>query len=67
MEFAAAVDFVTWPLARCSSAGAGLTPRALPIWAVEPCFGIAFNNSKISTVHRVLVYPVCTLSAGLFI
>jgi hypothetical protein len=35
----------------------GLAPLTLPVWAVEPWFGIGFHSAQLSSVYGVLLYP----------
>lgn len=58
MKLAAAVDFVSWTLAQCAASSAGHAPYALPVRAVEPWFGIGFHGAQLSSVYRVLLYPI---------
>jgi hypothetical protein len=39
-------------------AGPGLAPLTLPVWAVEPWFGISFHCAHILSVYGVLLYPL---------
>ena len=45
-------------LAQSTSTRLGLAPDALPIWAVEPWFGIVFHCAQLSSVYGVLLYPI---------
>ena len=36
----------------------GLAPNTLPVWAVEPWFGIGFHCAQLSSVYGVLLYPI---------
>jgi hypothetical protein len=38
-------------------ARSGLAPLTLPVWAVEPWFGIGFHSAQLSSVYGVLLYP----------
>ena len=38
-------------------ARSGLAPLTLPVWAVEPWFGIGFHCAHISSIYGVLLYP----------
>ena len=38
--------------------GPGLATNTLPVWAVEPCFGVGFHCAHISSVYGVLLYPI---------
>ena len=55
---ASAITLGPWTLAQSTSAGLGLAPDALPIWAIEPRSDVAFHNAQISTVYGVLLYPI---------
>lgn len=35
----------------------GLAPNTLPVWAVEPWFGVGFHSAQLSSVYGVLLYP----------
>ena len=39
-------------------ARSGLAPLTLPVWAVEPWFGVGFHCAHISSVYGVLLYPI---------
>jgi len=39
-------------------ARSGLAPLTLPVWAVEPWFGISFHCAQLSSVYGVLLYPI---------
>ena len=36
----------------------GLAPNTLPVWAVEPWFGVGFHSAQLSSVYGVLLYPI---------
>ena len=44
------------PLAQSPPAGLGLAPMTLPVWAVEPWFGVGFHCAQLSSVYGVLLY-----------
>ena len=46
------------PLAQSPPAGLGLAPMTLPVWAVEPWFGVGFHCAQLSSVYGVLLYPI---------
>ena len=58
MELAAAHRESSGTLARRAAARSGLAPLTLPVWAVEPWFGIGFHCAHISSVYGVLLYPI---------
>jgi len=35
----------------------GLAPLTLPVWAIEPWFGVGFHGAQLSSVYGVLLYP----------
>ena len=39
-------------------ARSGLAPLTLPVWAVEPWFGISFHCAQLSSVYGVLLYLI---------
>ena len=39
-------------------ARSGLAPLTLPVWAVEPWFGVGFHYAQLSSVYGVLLYPI---------
>ena len=57
MELAAAHKESSGTLAQSTPAGLGLAPLTLPVWAVEPWFGIGFHSAQLSSVYGVLLYP----------
>jgi hypothetical protein len=57
MEPAPAIMLGPRPLAQSTPAGLGLAPLTLPVWAVEPWFGIGFHSAQLSSVYGVLLYP----------
>ena len=44
-------------LAQSAPARFGLAPLTLPVWAVEPWFGLGFHGAQLSSVYGVLLYP----------
>ena len=58
MELAAAHRESSGALARRAAARSGLAPLTLPVWAVEPWFGISFHCAQLSSVYGVLLYPI---------
>ena len=44
-------------LAGRTPARSGLAPLTLPVWAVEPWFGVGFHSAQLSSVYGVLLYP----------
>ena len=44
------------PLTWRAPARSGLAPLTLPVWAVEPWFGIGFHCAQLSSIHGVLLY-----------
>ena len=45
-------------LAWRTSTGLGSTPLTLPVWPVEPWFGVSFHSAQLSSVYGVLLYPI---------
>jgi hypothetical protein len=45
-------------LAQSASTGQGLATNTLPVWAVEPWFGIGFHCAQLPSIHGVLLYPI---------
>ena len=45
-------------LAQGTPTGPSLAPNTLPVWAVEPWFGIGFHCAQLSSIHGVLLYPI---------
>ena len=39
-------------------ARSGLATNTLPVWAVEPWFGVGFHSAQLSSVYGVLLYPM---------
>ena len=58
MELTAAHRESSGTLARRAAARSGLAPLTLPVWAVEPWFGIGFHSAQLSSVYGVLLYPI---------
>ena len=58
VEPAAAHRESSGALARRAAARSGLAPLTLPVWAVEPWFGISFHCAQLSSVYGVLLYPI---------
>ena len=46
-------------------ARSGLAPLTLPVWAVEPWFGIGFHCAQLSSVYGVLLYPIWMALLGM--
>jgi hypothetical protein len=57
MEFTAPHRESGGALAQSASTGQGLATNTLPVWAVEPWFGIGFHCAQLSSMHGVLLYP----------
>ena len=57
MELTAAHRESSGTLAQGTPTGLGLAPLTLPVWAVEPWFGIGFHSAQLSSVYGVLLYP----------
>ena len=57
MELTAAHRESSGTLAGRAPARFGLAPLTLPVWAVEPWFGISFHSAQLSSVYGVLLYP----------
>ena len=58
MELTAAHRESGGALAWRAPARSGLAPLTLPVWAVEPWFGISFHCAQLSSVYGVLLYPI---------
>jgi hypothetical protein len=56
MELAFTIALGPWTLAQSTPTGLGLAPNTLPVWTVEPWFGIGFHCAQISSVLGVLLY-----------
>ena len=57
MELTAAHRESSRTLAQSTPTCLGLAPLTLPVWTVEPCFGICFHSAQLSSVYGVLLYP----------
>ncbi len=58
MELAFTIALGPWTLAQSTPARSGLATNTLPVWAVEPWFGIGFHSAQLSSVYGVLLYPI---------
>ena len=58
MELTAAHRESGGTLAWRAPARSGLAPLTLPVWTVEPCFGVGFHCAQLSSVCGVLLYPI---------
>ena len=58
MELTAAHRESSGTLAQGPPTGPGLATNTLPVWAVEPWFGISFHCAQLSSVYGVLLYPI---------
>ena len=58
MELTAAHRESSGTLAQGPATGLSLAPLTLPVWAVEPWFGIGFHCAQLSSVYGVLLYPI---------
>ena len=58
MELTAAHRESGGALAWRTPARSGLAPLTLPVWAVEPWFGVGFHYAQLSSVYGVLLYPI---------
>ena len=58
MELTAAHRESGGTLAQGPATGPGLAPNTLPVWAVEPWFGVGFHCAHILSVYGVLLYPI---------
>ena len=58
MELTAAHRESSGTLAWRTSTGLGSAPNTLPVWAVEPWFGVGFHCAQLSSVYGVLLYPI---------
>jgi len=58
MEPTPAIALGPRTLAQSASPGPGLAPLTLPVWAVEPWFGVGFHGAQLSSVYGVLLYPI---------
>jgi hypothetical protein len=50
-------------LAQGTPTGPSLAPNTLPVWAVEPWFGIGFHCAQLSSIHGVLLYLILEVIA----
>ena len=57
MEPASTIMLGPRPLAQSAATGQGLATNTLPVWAVEPWFGVGFHGAQLSSVYGVLLYP----------
>ena len=57
MELTTAHRESSGTLAGRAPARSGLTSLTLPVWAVEPWFGVGFHCAQLSSVYGVLLYP----------
>ena len=58
MELTAAHRESSGALARRAPAGLGHATNTLPVWAVEPWFGIGFHCAQLASAYGVLLYPI---------
>ena len=58
MELTAAHRESGGTLAQSPATGPGFAPNTLPVWAVEPWFGVGFHCAQLSSVYGVLLYPI---------
>jgi len=58
MELAFTVMLGPRTLTQSPATGLSLAPLTLPVWAVEPWFGIGFHYAQLSSVYGVLLYPI---------
>ena len=63
MELTAAHRESSGTLAQGTSTGPGLAPLTLPVWTVEPWFGVGFHGAQLSSVYEVLLYPTSNVLA----
>ena len=54
MELTAAHRESSGTLAQGPATGLGFAPNSLPVWAVEPWFGVGFHCAQLSSVYGVL-------------
>ena len=50
-------------LAQGPPTGLGFAPNTLPVWAIEPWFGIGFHCAQLSSIHGVLLYLILEVIA----
>ena len=65
MELTAAHRESGGTLAQGPATGPGLAPNTLPVWAVEPWFGVGFHCAQLSSVYGVLLYPIWMALLGM--
>ena len=58
MKLTAARRESSGALAQSTPAGLGLAPLTLPVWTVEPWFGVGFHGAQLLAVYGVLLYPI---------
>ena len=58
MESTAAHRESSGALAWRAPARSGLAPLTLPVWAVEPWFGVGFHCAHISSIIGIFLYPI---------
>ena len=58
MELTAAHRESSGALAWGAPARLGLAPLNLPVWAVEPRYGVVFHSAQLSSVYGVILYPI---------
>ena len=58
MELAAPHRESSRTLAQSTPTGLGLATNTLPVWTVEPWFGIGFHSAQLASVYGVLLYPI---------
>jgi hypothetical protein len=58
MELTAPHGEPSGALAQGPPTGLGFAPNTLPVWAVEPWFGVGFHGAQLSSVYGVLLYPI---------
>ena len=63
MEPTPAIALGPRTLAQGPATGLGFAPNSLPVWAVEPWFGIGFHCAQLSSIHGVLLYLILEVIA----
>ena len=58
MELTAAHRESGGTLAGRAPARLGLTSLTLPVWTIEPWFGVGFHCAQLSSVYGGLLYPI---------
>ncbi len=58
MELTAAHRESGGTLAQGPATDTSLATNTLPVWAVEPWFGVGFHYAQLSSVYGVLLYPI---------